>query len=992
MRKALFLLLFLSQASLVTSQNYWKKIESSSKLTKKTPPKEKSIDQLNLFTLKTESFKTELTQKSASIAENIIILPNDNGTFSKFKVSKKIIFENVLTKKFPEIKSYTAKGIDDPSAVANISSGTDGIHVMITSNLHKTLYIDPYSKDQKTYKFYKKSDISSRNKQFECEVKEIGNRVISNNKKRARIANDGQLRTFRLALACTGEYSQFHLNNQNIPSNSSDQIKKAAVLSAMNTTITRVNGVFERDLGVRFILVGNNDSIIFLNAATDQLSNDDANNLIDESQTVCDNNIGAANYDIGHTFSTGGGGLAGLGVVCINNHKARGITGSSSPIGDAYDIDYVAHEVGHQFGAHHTFNNACGGQRSSSASVEVGSGSTIMSYAGICQPNVANNSNDYFHAVSITQMWQNIQSSATCASVTNTNNSPPTANAGSDMSIPKSTPFILKGQATDANGTSSLTYNWEQIDNEVAVMPPVETNTAGPLFRSLPSKTVPERYFPDFATVIAGNTASTWEVLPSVARDMNFSFTVRDNHPGGGAVARDDIKITVTDSPAFIVTNQATWAQNTSRDITWSVGQSNVAPINCQTVNIKLSTDGGTTFAVNLALNTANDGSETITLPNNIADTENAIILIEAVDNIFYNVSSKFTVSSSPSFAITNTTGDAVVCNTIMNEQNFNITYVTSNGFNENVNFSLNGVPTGATGTVTPNPLSSNGTVTINITDLKAVTPGNYPITLQANGSSLSKSLTFNLNVLSEICSSSGNTDYNTSTTLVKFNTINNATPNKTSGYHDYTAITTNVVQGQTYQLTVNTNTDDTATQEFSTLTTAWIDWNHNCQLDPDEKLDLGLVTGSADGQTSLSPLSVTVPNDARTGNTLLRVSTKFAGDGDPTSCETDFDGEVEDYHLIVDATASTLDTAFENFSLYPNPSNGNFTLNFRTKSGNVFIKLFDLSGRLIESLEYKNTSSTFTKNISSRAVSSGLYLIHIKNGDTETTQKLLIK
>ena len=326
--------------------------------------------------------------------------------------------------------------------------------------------------------------------------------------------------------------------------------------------------------GVRMEIVANNDQIIFLDAATDGLSNNAAAELIGQSQSVCDSQIGSANYDVGHIFSTGGGGLARLGVVCADGRKARGITGLGVPINDPFDIDYVSHELGHQFGANHTQNNSC--NRNNPTAIEPGSASTIMGYAGICVPNVQNKSDDYFHTVSIGEMWNILQNTGTCAVTTNTGNSAPTSNADPDVSIPRLTPFVLRGTATDADGLSSLTYNWEQIDHETGSMPPSTTNAQGPMFRSLPSKSVPERYMPDLSIVVVGNMSSTWEVVPSVARDMEFAFTVRDNHPGGGNSARDDKVVTVVDVIPFVVNSQTTFEIYSVGDlqtVTWEKGK-----------------------------------------------------------------------------------------------------------------------------------------------------------------------------------------------------------------------------------------------------------------------------------------------------------------------------------------------------------------------------------------------------------------------------------
>ena len=272
-----------------------------------------------------------------------------------------------------------------------------------------------------------------------------------------------------------------------------------------------------------------------------------------------------------------------------------------------------------------------------------------MGYAGICVPNVQSNSDDYFHTVSIVEMWNVLQNTGTCAVTTNTGNSAPTANAGPDVSIPRSTPFVLRGTATDVDGLSSLTYNWEQIDHETGAMPPSTTNAQGPMFRSLPSKSVPERYMPDLSTVVAGNISSTWEVVPSVARDMEFAFTVRDNHPGGGNSARDDKVVTVVDVIPFVVSSQATSETYTVGDlqtVTWEKGSTHIPPINCQLINIKLSTDGGLTFPVTIISNTPNDGAQEITIPD--YPTTTARIMVEAVDHIFYNVNTtNFSIEAS---------------------------------------------------------------------------------------------------------------------------------------------------------------------------------------------------------------------------------------------------------------------------------------------------------------------------------------------------------
>ncbi len=634
--KIALLFFFFSSISMFSQSIWTKQNRKSRSVTKVLEYREVQPATYELFSIDIDLVDQKLTAFSKQ--EKVIELPTPNG-IQRFLVKEASVFSDELTTKYPSIKSYVGVGVDDKTARVRFSKSKVGFHAMITSGKYPMYLIDPYTKDKKTAIAYYKNKVVKSD--FECLVEENSPKIRQNKFRKTTNANDGKLRTYRLAVVATGEYSQFHLTNQNVAAGATDAIKKAAVLSAINTTMTRVNGVFERDLGITMKVVANNESIIFLDGATDNLTDNDANTLLSETQTLCDATIGTANYDIGHAFSTGGGsgaGLAGGGVVCLPGEKAEGVTGSASPINDTYDIDFVAHEMGHQFGANHTQNNDC--QRNNSTAVEPGSASTIMGYAGICSPNVQTNSDAYFHAVSIAEMWNIITTTATCGVNTLTNNAAPVVNAGNDFTIPKSTPFVLKGSATDANAGDNLTYNWEQIDAQSATMPPSATSTFGPVFRTLPSSTSPNRFMPKLATVLAGNTSTTWEVLPSVSRTMNFSLTVRDNVLNGGATNRDDTKITVDgNSGPFVITSQTTATTlngGSSQTINWNVANTNIAPVNCANVNILLSTDGGLTFPNVLASNTPNDGNEQVTLPN--ITSNQTRIKIEAVDNIFYTV------------------------------------------------------------------------------------------------------------------------------------------------------------------------------------------------------------------------------------------------------------------------------------------------------------------------------------------------------------------
>ncbi|MEO6695084.1 MAG: zinc-dependent metalloprotease family protein, partial [Ignavibacteria bacterium] len=395
----------------------------------------------------------------ASTTPLIIELPMPSGGSSRFSVTEYSMMEPGLAQHFPEIKTYNVKGIDDPYAVGKLDITMHGFHAMVLTP-NGDFFIDPYSTDEtEIYISYFVSDMGSRKEQFECLVTEQKiNDLINYNTD----LTGQQLRTYRLACAATGEYTAFH--------GGTVALGQAAIVTAIN----RVNGVYERDMSVRMTLVANNTNIVFTNSATDPYTNNNGVTMLGQNQTTCDNVafIGSANYDFGHVFSTGGGGVAGLGVVCIGGSKARGVTGLPSPIGDPFYIDYVAHEMGHQFGGNHTFNSvtgSCGGgNRNASTAWEPGSGSTIMPYAGICGADDLQSFSDaYFHTGSVTEITNYTQSGSgnSCPVITNTGNTPPsvTVPAGG-FTIPINTPFALTGSATDIENPGSLTYCWEQYD------------------------------------------------------------------------------------------------------------------------------------------------------------------------------------------------------------------------------------------------------------------------------------------------------------------------------------------------------------------------------------------------------------------------------------------------------------------------------------------------------------------------------------------------
>ncbi len=682
--------------------------------------------------------------------QNILSLPMPDGSVQRFQIWETPMLSPALALKLPNVRTFTAQGIDDATATAYLDWTEQGFHGMIIS-ANGTVFIDPHhTNDNALYISYNKKDYVNPEKanQRSCQTFEDAYWLKYEKERDLRLANrpfgirtpntaerpsGSQKRTYRMAVAATIEYSNFHGG-------------KTQAQNAIITTMNRVRGVYEKELAISFTLV-DNTSIVFV--GSDNFSNSNANNLINESQTVIDNNIGTSNYDIGHTVSTGGGGLAGLGVICRDGQKARGITGSGSPIGDSYDIDYVAHEVGHQFGGSHTFNgnvgSCAGGNRSSSSAYETGSGSTIMAYAGICGAvNIQSNSDAYFHTRSYDQMvdYSTLSQGNNCPTSINTGNAIPilTMPTGGFF-IPIETAFALTASATDGNAGDILTYCWEQYDLGDAGVPENSGGT-GPSFRSFSPTLSPIRYFPR----ASGNpnlSEAIGETLPSTARTFNFRCTVRDNRAVGG-VEYGTVTFKVADNAGpFVVTypnNFLTWQGGSPQNITWNVNGTNAAPVSCANVNIYLSTDGGLTYPTVLATNVPNDGSESIVVPN-ISSTQTRV-KVQGAGNIFFDASdSNFTIAltTSPTFYMQVI---APTTQTIFASTNavYQIRLSALLGYSADVTLAVSNNPAGTTAVFATNPLSPSALTTLTIGNTNNLI-GAYNMTITATSGSITRTV-----------------------------------------------------------------------------------------------------------------------------------------------------------------------------------------------------------------------------------------------------------
>lgn len=660
MRKKIiiFLVALSSLAANAQQRNFWSPV-SESQINRNIFQERVRPAAFQLFKLQENLLKTDLQNApsenavAAKTSSFIITIPNPAGQFEEYRVVEASVMHPDLAARYPSIKSFAGRGITNPLQVIRFDVSPLGFHALISAPGQPTFYIDPIDKASNAYIVVSRKDMGPL-PTYECLTKE-DNRLFSGNGMIPEDADDGTLRRYRLAMTSSGQYSARFLDG----TEANDVERRTKVLAAMNNNLTRANAILERDFGVRLILIANNDDIIYLDAGTDPFVGTTSGALTAETQAVMTSEIGAANYDIGHlVHEIGDFGNAGcIGCVCsADNTKGSGFTSRSNWLsGNGFEEYILVHEMGHQFDANHTFTHD---DDNDAAQMEPGSGTTLMSYAGITGANTDIQSimDDYFHAISIQQVTAYIKLQ-TCDDGFATGNSTPTADAGANYTIPKSTPFTLTGVGSDDDETGFLNFVWEQMNNvtNAADFPwlPTTTHTFGPEFRSRPLSTSPSRTFPILANILDGTNTNKWEKLPSVGRTLDFRFTVRDNNPGGGSNKSDNMVVTIDGATGpFAVTSPntaTTWCPG-SRTVEWSVNGSNALAEN---VNILLSYDGGNTFPVTLASNTPNDGSASVNIPCTYSTM--ARIKVEAVGNIFFDISNvNFTTGDNikPTFTV----------------------------------------------------------------------------------------------------------------------------------------------------------------------------------------------------------------------------------------------------------------------------------------------------------------------------------------------------
>ena len=885
MKKKIFFLVLFCVSTLVQAQDkvFWKRVSTAS-ISSRTQAADQRDNQ-GLYELNIENLKTTLAvtrEKRVDAAKEIISFPNADGAMERFLIWETSNFDPALQAQFPTIQSFSGKGITDPNATVYFSTSEKGIQTMVLrSNGRPAEFMEPIKGETQKYVLYRSDKKAKGELPLNCttDEKDLTSSLLSKTAKTK--ISDRVFRTMRLALSCTGEYTAYHGGTVQ------------GALTAMNATMTRVNGVFNRELALKLIIIADNDKVIFTDAATDPYSDlvdgdaPDAWSL--ELEQTVRTILGADKYDIGHLFgASGNGGNAGcIGCVC-DSEKARAFTSPANgkPEGDTFDIDFVAHEFGHQLGATHTFSYDI---EDTGTNVEPGSGSTIMGYAGITDYDVQSNSDDYFAYASIAQIQQNL-APKTCPVKTAITTAVFAVNAGSDYTIPKSTPFVLKG-TTSGIVNGSFTYVWEQNDTAVTASGgnsiAVPDKADGPLFRSFPPTASLTRYFPSYGNVLSNKLNSPWESLSSIARTMTFVFTARDNAAlGSGQTASDEMLVTVSGTAGpFEVTSQAStdlsWTQGSTQTITWNVNGTNILS-GASNVNIKLSTDGGLTFPITLVSNTPNDGSQSIVVPDVTA--LKCRILVEPTNSIFYSM------NPTP-FAIGYTTVSA--CNTYTFSAPITI----------------------------PDGVSSYTTRQIVVpADLGNVTDVDVEVAL---------SHTYMSDVELEIVS-----PQNTTVRLLQ-----------------------RVCGSSRIPLTLKIDDSGSVIQCASS--------------------DFQVVTPT----DLLSGFNAQNP----AGTWVLRVRDDYpAASGTISSASVTI--------CTQKATLGTEQLGIADFKLFPNPSDGNFKIEFSSVSSlPIVVSVVDMLGRKVYQKQYETTAN-FSESIDLKKIMAGVYVVTVEDGDRKEVKKIVIQ
>ncbi|WP_027376669.1 reprolysin-like metallopeptidase [Kaistella palustris] len=936
---------------------------------------------LDLNAIRSTLADAQETGKNARPVE--LKIPTLEGKMERFAVYSLPVVVKSLADRY-QLGSYVGVGIDDPTAYVRFSvAPNDFQSMMIRNGVYE--FIEPQNTDKSVYGVHPKTNKTEADKAFVCSTSEaplskqqidrlyMSGNTFANNPGDFSRASDKKYRTMRLAMTTNGEYTQYFGG-------------VAGALVAINATLTRCNGIFEMDFGLHLILQ-DFPALIYPDPNTDPYSTTLSTwNLA--AQKAITAVAGEANYDIGHMFGkSGGGGNAGcIGCVCVSppmngsgvptgNGKGSGITSPADgiPQGDNFDIDYVAHEMGHQLGGNHTFSMNLEG---TGQNVEPGSGSTIMGYAGITgATDVQPHSDAYFHINTIIQVQTNLAAaSKTCDIETPIANNPPVITPMADVTIPKGTPFVLTAQATDPEG-DPITYTWEEVDNASTAITKnnLGNTTSGASFRSITGTASPTRYFPKLSTVLTGavKNVDEWEAVSTVARASNFRVTVRDNNADPAQKQTQEAlqKVTVSNNGPFKITSTKVY-NNAAGPLTWDVVGTNAAPFNVTNVKIDYTADNGATWVV-LAASTPNDGTEDLSFASFATNTQ-LKVRISAIGNVFYTIA-PVTVSAivpcdgtAPAgFAVSNVTTAAA---TVTWDAIAGATYVVR--YKKTSESTWTEVPV-ATTTYTFTGLDESTSYDVQVASVCSGTTGTF---------TASSTFTTLMVAYCTLSSTNSNDEYISN---VKITAEGAAGGNSSSGASNYTNYSTDPARLMKLAKGTTNNTISVTKawtgSPYSEAVTVWIDFDRSGTYEASE-----IVMQTTANTTTPVTATFAVPADAYTGDKSvgMRVALRF-NTAQTAPCGTYTYGEVEDYAVSISPTLGVNDNVkAQSLQVYPNPATD--VLNVTKVSNNATYAIYNVAGQLVSKGKVTSNQVQVSK------LQKGVYMISVEDNGQSNKVKFI--